>query len=576
MKRALLVFQILCLTAIATAQKLPQDTLKSSHRTFGSSDSLLHVMDGFATTFFVHPSSTLLSAEQLLLPGCTGFTNSVATAKPILFSALPHLGFGYGFGAQGSQILRLDYEQAFTKQFLFNLRYDRWQRVGFMRADELRFSALQLALYQKGRRHELQLSFKNGSDDRQWSGGVQDYAQLGLLSLDLLPVLKESSRTQKNRYEAKIDFSYRIVGDSSSQLAVASSHRYQLLRRIYNEIGNLQDYYPQTYLNSDTCSDVFDQQFWDNRVGLLYKSKALLLHSMLGIKQRSWADPIQNYDTTELNWHNRIEYELAKHQFKHEHAINILGAAQGWSSHTRYQYAVKLFQVEIQHKVTHEWPALMQRSYRSNLTNYSWSNPQKEFFQTLQAAMAYRKKQVSLGLEVNLTSFANVYRFDVNSMTWSAASTFSKGNLWSICPNFSYVLKSWQLHSRYQYVANNAVPFVAKHQASFQLNWKGGVFKNQRLQMNIGANLTYQSAFQALVFLPFIESLDWQATQNGLSQNGFWNLQLHAALEVKTFRFFVNVANLGAFWNDPSLSIVQGYPFAPMQIRLGLTWDFWN
>ena len=46
--------------------------------------------------------------------------------------------------------------------------------------------------------------------------------------------------------------------------------------------------------------------------------------------------------------------------------------------------------------------------------------------------------------------------------------------------------------------------------------------------------------------------------------------------EVQTFRFFVNVANIGTYWNAAQISTVQGYPFPTMQIRLGLTWDFWN
>jgi hypothetical protein len=94
--------------------------------------------------------------------------------------------------------------------------------------------------------------------------------------------------------------------------------------------------------------------------------------------------------------------------------------------------------------------------------------------------------------------------------------------------------------------------------------------------MALEGKIQYQSRFQALVYLPFIESLDWEATQNASTQNGFFNAQLVMALEVKTFRFFVNVANLGSFWNQETISIVQGYPFPPLQIRLGLTWDFWN
>jgi hypothetical protein len=62
----------------------------------------------------------------------------------------------------------------------------------------------------------------------------------------------------------------------------------------------------------------------------------------------------------------------------------------------------------------------------------------------------------------------------------------------------------------------------------------------------------------------------------GISNQAYLNAQFNLALEVKTFRFFVNVANLGSYWNAVQLSTVQGYAFPTMQIRLGLTWDFWN
>jgi hypothetical protein len=73
-----------------------------------------------------------------------------------------------------------------------------------------------------------------------------------------------------------------------------------------------------------------------------------------------------------------------------------------------------------------------------------------------------------------------------------------------------------------------------------------------------------------------MESIDWGASQLGTVNAAYLNAQFNVALEVKTFRFFVNVANLGSYWNAAQLSTVQGYPLPTMQIRLGLTWDFWN
>ncbi|MFN5680103.1 MAG: hypothetical protein ACK46P_07305, partial [Flavobacteriia bacterium] len=84
------------------------------------------------------------------------------------------------------------------------------------------------------------------------------------------------------------------------------------------------------------------------------------------------------------------------------------------------------------------------------------------------------------------------------------------------------------------------------------------------------------SESRALVYLPYIESLDWASAQTGFLNQAHLNAQFNVALEVKTFRFFVNVANIGSYWTSPNISMIQGYPFPTLQLRLGLTWDFWN
>jgi len=577
MKQTLLL--VLCTVFFfkAQAQQLgPQDTLRSTNRTFGPADSLLHIMDGFSSNFFFQAQQNTLSASDFLKPGFVVFAEAQRSVKPFLFSALPHLGFGYGFGAQGSQILRLDYEQAFAHHTLLNLRYDRWQRIGFMRADDLRFSGLQIKLQQYGKAHELLLSFSNASDDRQWSGGIADYSYLNSLALELIPVLKETARTQKNAYDASLQFRYRIIGDSLNRLNFASYHAFHLQQRIYQEQGNLALFYPQTFFNSDTCIDTFRQQFIENRVGLNWSSPKFQASSLLGLLKRQWLDPVLVYDTLEVNWNNEIQYKSQQLYFLHENRVNIIGAAQGVRAQTKFQYTLAKTSLELRHQYSNEWPLLMQRGYLSNLTNYTWSSPQKERYQQLNAQLNFRMPKLYLGLNAGVAAYANVYRFEQSSMLWTQFGLTSTGSFATASTQIRYQLGAFKLSTSYQYLAQNTAQFLPRHKASAALLWKGGVFKDKRLTMAIEGKIQYQSKFQALVYLPFIESLDWIATQSASTQNGFFNAQLGMALEVKTFRFFVNVANLGSFWNQETISIVQGYPFPPLQIRLGLTWDFWN
>lgn len=577
MKQTLLLVLYTVFFFKAQAQQLgPQDTLRSTNRTFGPADSLLHIMDGFSSNFFFQAQQNTLLASDFLKPGFVAFAEAQRSVKPFLFSALPHLGFCYGFGAQGSQIIRLDYEQAFAQHTLLNLRYDRWQRTGFMRADDLRFSGLQIKLQQYGKAHELLLSFSNASDDRQWSGGIVDYSDLNSIALELIPVLKETARTQKNAYDASLQFRYRIIGDSLNRLNFASYHAFHLQQRIYQEQGNLALFYPQTFFNSDTCIDTFRQQFIENRVGLNWSSPKFQVSSLLGLLQRQWSDPALVYDTLEVNWNNEIRYKSQQLHFMHENSVNLLGAAQGIRAQTKLHYTLAKTSLDLQHQYSNQWPFLMQRGYLSNLTNYTWSSPQKERYQQLNAQLNFRMQKLYLGFNAGVAAYANVYRFEQSSMSWTQFGLSSTGSFATASTQIKYQLGAFNLGTSYQYLAQNTAQFLPRHKASASLLWKGGVFKDKRLTMALEGKIQYQSRFQALVYLPFIESLDWVATQSASTQNGFFNAQLGIALEVKTFRFFVNIANLGSFWNQETISIVQGYPFPPLQIRLGLTWDFWN
>jgi hypothetical protein len=587
MKNWLTLFLFLLFGSHLWAQQLaPQDTIKATDRTFGDLRSLTQQMNGFGAAFFINPSSSIFDPIALYSPGFASMVDQQAYKKPLQFSALPHLGFAYGFGAQGSQRLRLDVEQSFAKRVLLNVRYDRWQRVGFIRSDDLRYSQLQINLHQAGQRHELLAQFGNVSDDRQWAGGIQDYNSLGSISTDLLPVVKETSRTQKNSYSAQIDFRYRLLGDSLHAFNLASQHRYQLNKRLYLEQEQLSLFYPQTYFSPDSCADRFEQNDLDNRLGISWNSPQLQLSSLLGLRQRSWSDVIAKHDTLELNWSNHLLIQRAEQRFAHQNEINFIGAAQGWHAMTNYQGQYKFWKFNVAHRIFNEWPLLMQRVYQSNLTNYFWSNPQKQFFQELSAASVFENTAKSLMAQFKLSvfQFKNVYRFDPQLVQWTTTGFASAGQFATLEASLNYSFgkaaqnasnKSWTLRSDYKFLAQQTA-FLPKNRAALALAWHGGVFKDKRLKLFLEGQINYVSASRAVVYLPYIESLDWTSVQTGLSNQANLNAQLNLALEVKTFRFFINVANIGHFWTAPQISMVNGYTFPTMQVRLGLTWDFWN
>ena len=112
-----------------------------------------------------------------------------------------------------------------------------------------------------------------------------------------------------------------------------------------------------------------------------------------------------------------------------------------------------------------------------------------------------------------------------------------------------------------------------------RLQWKGGVFKNKQLKLlaAVTVQAMYGGTFSRMAYLPFLETIDWQYYQSATtdSLNRIVNAKIDIVFEVKTFRFFVQANNLLGFI-DPTASLYKGIPYPTTQIRLGLTWDFWN
>jgi len=75
------------------------DTVKSTHRSGGALDTLSNTTQAFQSSFFISPNAAILSPFQLYSSNGSSLHALKVSEKPLLFSALPHLGFSYAFGA---------------------------------------------------------------------------------------------------------------------------------------------------------------------------------------------------------------------------------------------------------------------------------------------------------------------------------------------------------------------------------------------------------------------------------------------------------------------------------------------
>jgi hypothetical protein len=220
---------------------------------------------------------------------------------------------------------------------------------------------------------------------------------------------------------------------------------------------------------------------------------------------------------------------------------------------------------------------LMQRAYFSNLTQYAWLSPKKQMFQELSPKINIKINRIDLGFSAGYYSFASIYRFDLASMHWSNSGVGSSGHCYSLGTRLAYYAKkNWKYLANYAYLKQENIQNFPTHTANVSVLWSSGVFKDKRLKLTLEAQAQYQSATKSLVFVPFMQTIDWGLSASSISYSGAFNAQFNAAIEVKTFRFFLNVANIGTYWLPKEWSSIGGYPMAGLQFRVGLTWDFWN
>src|SRR5690606_922381 len=113
-----------------------RDTLFLGHHLGGKIDS---VDVSFSQKSSTLPGGAVANRENTLSydfliqnRGAARFRN-FADWKKMTFSALPHIGFGYVFGGQGSQFISANYQQAFGMKNLLNVNYDAQRGTGYLR-----------------------------------------------------------------------------------------------------------------------------------------------------------------------------------------------------------------------------------------------------------------------------------------------------------------------------------------------------------------------------------------------------------------------------------------------------------
>ncbi|MDC3252902.1 putative porin [Crocinitomicaceae bacterium] len=498
--------------------------------------------------------------------------------KPLKFSALPHLGFAYSFGGQGSQYVRLDYSQAFSEQLLFNFKYDRNKVLGYLQNSDFMENNIRAQLQKIGQRYSFQLQGSFQSMDASHSGGIaadsSSQAQLESFGLEFVTTNKTdaSSLTKLGNVHLKnyINFS----SDTLRHYGLTSDHEYLVTYREYLENDeDLGSIYDSVYIDTLRTRDQFNWGQLRNAAGMYFSDRKnfVYLDGMLQHEYWGFQNLGSTYDTNEVSLLSSARFRWKSLKFVNRLKFNVLGGFNQWSEKVNVSFQKSKIQSRVSLLLKNAAPDPFQRRYRSNHFEYSLADISKQFSMRFSGDLQWnvRDSNLRVGLKADISSVRSTYLFD--GLTWFESDQDFVFSSVSARANIRWGSVYFNPTVVYSMDSKGYLPVF---QSYSRLLLKGRLFSAKRLEALLGIDASYISAFNTRVYIPTLDVMDFYSAGKGTQ--GMFNLHAFASFGIQEFRFFVRYENIGYFWNSKKSEVQSGYPISGTRLRVGVSWDFVN
>lgn len=571
--KVVLVF-VFCssMTFFFTQSNFSTDTLTFSQRTLGSIQQIQENAVRFSAPFVFDYSDL---NHSVFLQNNAFYHQRSRKEDAYIFSALPHIGFSYIFGNQGTQLVHANYQQALHNGWLLNAVIDLQSSQGFHRNAAFSDNSYRFNMRKIGKRstYDLRLAYEGAK--KAWNGGVLSDTLAYYYSPAFLPINKEDAYSRQSDFKIKLKHAHRILGDSLRFQALYLRHEFNSITRRNYETGDLTSLYSTVYFDTLKTDERF--RFGELTNALGWRQQGKMLRQELGVGARLWQykDTAYFRDTAEVFLEHRLELKAAKYLLRHEGYLNLVGANREWR--TRWDAAGAWTKLELSAavEVQNRLSAPMYRQQAGNVLWFSLNQLrlQRSAFVSGEAKYLFNNWKIKAKGEVLF--FDKQLRFDSFLQEWNNELSTSTGTVFKLATNASWNYKFLELKAHYQFTTspNKVLPM---HVTGIFTTFRGGIMKGKKLQASGGVHVFYTSSLRPIVWNPSGTFIDWQATENQNMQKGYLNLSVYGSFEVSTVRFFFMVDNLGYFWSDSAINWTQGYTFPSMQVKAGITWDFWN
>jgi len=573
--RLLIVFIVFFLSGRLFAQPslVPTDSLKYSYRIGGNLDSV-DLISGFNCSAlsgggFNTWNNSLDPAFMARNKSGQLFWNYSA-AIPKVFSGLPHLGVAYLFGSNAQQYLRSEYHQVFRYNVMLNARYIKNLSNGILRNSGFSHDDVAMMVQKRGQNYSFELNSSYISSRIDQSGGIITDTLADLYDLSLIPVRRTSSELRTKRFQTELTNFFDFHKDSLRAIGLLSTHALRIKKYELNETDTLSGIYPVINFDSTVTYDRHQLSTLSNSAGIYYSDRKTFFSASPEINYWQFYNLGRFNDTSEVNIIAKIEFKSRRIKYSSRGSYNVSGAKNEWFNESMVAVNLRNYFLQLNALNQSFLPEPYQRYAIGNSTLPIQSTFDKQFIQCYTASLKRSWKNVSLHSELGYIGLRNNYWF-IDSI-WRNDTLSNRSALY-LKPTFSYNGKILNVNVSYRVnMIRNQMDFLPRNQIAIRAYLKGGLFKEKKMKAYGGVDLGYVDTFHNLSYL----------TQTATVSEGMGIVQplsfIHAfgGFQVHTFRFFFRVENIQSFWWQKSVQTFSGFPVTPLQVRIGITWDFFD
>lgn len=577
MRSSLFILFMLSFVYHGTAQNNPlmgeKDTLKYSHKTGGVTDSV-------DISFSFH-SSTLpgggFSAQENTQPYDLFLKNEGGSMfrhfnpwKKKRFSALPHLGFGYIFGGQATQIVKATYTHALNDKNLLNVDYDMQKGNNFLRLGDFLNHDVQLQFEHRSDFYSFELRGQYLNKNTGQNGGVLTDSLIDFYGLSFTPVRKTNAQSIYRGTRIELDHYFDFLSkDSLNATGLYVENKMHIFNRKYHEFSDTLPFiYPAIYIDSNETRDQYQLSEIINTAGLYYSRKGFYLKAGLQYNWWNYFNLGTHANQSEINLDGKAGITIRKIDLQNHTNFNFIGAKGEWFSYSKLRFGWNNFRFQGNADFSYLLPEVFQRSYHGNHLNYNinFDQLEKQFRMNINAQLDYSYKQHSAGIFAKNATLTNNYWF--YNDTWST-DTLNTLNALSVGLTGRTGYKALNFTFSGSYNNSNWMPdFLVQGRLYLQ----GKMFKGRKLLGQFGVEASYHNGYSMIENIPLMDIY----RLSSISAEPIVNLHVFGALEIQQFRFFFRVENVGYIWTGSTNRIALNHPVPAMQIRVGITWDFFN